>query len=109
MVLGLLNPRDMLPEGAGLLGASCSSRWLSVMVFVPGAARDKRASAGVGHIPDSHRMSHLHLGHQDLDLPPRPPHQLVLSAPGSTDWAPQQARPKWWHPKKHGRGGGTPA
>lgn len=82
---------------AGLLGASCSSQWPSVTAFVPGAARDKRAPAGEGHIADSHRMSHLHLSHQNLDLPPKPP---LLSVPGTTDWAPQQAWQRWWHPKK---------
>lgn len=67
---GLLNPQEMLLEGAGLLGAGCSGWWPSVMASVPGAARDKRALAGDGHIPESHQKSHLHQSHQNLDLLP---------------------------------------
>lgn len=87
------------------LGCRCSSWWPLVMVFVPDVA--PAGGAPCLSLIRHHQMSHVHLSHQDLDLPPKPPLQLVPSAPGTLDWAAQRAQQRWWHPKKHGKVGGT--
>lgn len=88
-------PMGHAAEESWALGCCCNSRWPSVMVFVP----ELHLCGGgpcltlIGH----HQTSHVHLSHRDLDLPPKPPLQLV----------PSTLAPQTGHPKKHGRGGGT--